>query len=145
DPTAAAGLVTGALGRDPVEETLAMFEGLAFQARWMLDAVSAVAGRQPTGVVVCGGAAAANSALMPMKASLSPAPMRRVATAEPVATGAAVIALERSGLVASVPPAATEPIPDTLPAGHYDAAYRRFVGTAVGHTAVGHTAEGHTA
>jgi xylulokinase len=140
DLAAPAGLMTDALERDPVGETLAMFEGVAFQARWMLDAVSAVAGRQPNGVVVSGGAAAANSALMSMKASLSPAPMRRVLTPEPVATGAALIALERSGLLASVPAAPTEPIPNTLPADHYDEAYRRFVGTAVRHTTERHTA-----
>jgi xylulokinase len=125
---------------DPVEATLAMFEGLAFQAAWMLDAISTVTERRPHRILIAGGAAVENTALMSMKAALSSAPLHRVDTPEPVAVGAAVIAWERSGSGASVPPASTTQITTTLPAGHYDDAYRRFVDAAVGTRKEGHSA-----
>ncbi len=121
--------------------TLAVLEGLALQARWMLDtqrllAAGAAGARPPHALRVLGGAAAGNEVWMALKAAVTPAPVRLVAAAEPVATGAAMLAAERVGLVpAGVLRLPARPAaPGTRPGadGRYDDALERFVAAATG-------------
>lgn len=118
--------------------TEALLEGLALQARWMLteqhqlvaDALGGTAARSP--VHVLGGAARSNARWMALKAAVTPAPVRLVACEEPVASGAALLAAERLGLV----PRATLRLPAVLlprppgSSGAFSRAYDRFVAAA---------------
>lgn len=145
DPNAAGvASVDELIARDPVDATLGMFAGVAGQARWMFDAVTTIAAIPAGVIVVCGGPDAADSPLMAMKAVLSPVPMRRVQTPEPVATGAALIACERAGILREAPKAATvaidaswtgtAPIEAASARHNANSAYRRFVAAAVRET-----------
>ncbi|GEL45419.1 hypothetical protein CHO01_05350 [Cellulomonas hominis] len=105
DPAARARVV-GRGAHDVVVLTAALLEGLALQARWMLDVQQALAGGVGGGVggavrarrvVVLGGPAAGNAAWMASKARVTPVPVRLVDAAEPVAAGAALLALARAG------------------------------------------------
>ncbi len=122
--------------------TLAVLEGLALQARWMLDtqrllAAGGAGAGPPHALRVLGGAAAGNGVWMALKAAVTPAPVRLVAAAEPVATGAAMLAAERVGLVpAGVLRLPARPgAPGNRPPGadgRYDDALERFVAAATG-------------
>lgn len=83
--------------------TLAMLEGLALQARWMLDVQAELGGRaagEDRGPLrVLAGAAGANAVWMGLKAAVSGGPLHLVDVTEPVATGAALLAAERAGVV----------------------------------------------
>jgi sugar (pentulose or hexulose) kinase len=130
--------------------TVAVLEGLALQARWMLRAQAALAagggavGRDAAGaddawaapappLLVLGGAGASGSAWMHLKAAVTGADVHVVATAEPVATGAALLAAERVGLV---PPGRmrlpVRVLAAPADAGRYDAVLERFVAAATG-------------
>jgi xylulokinase len=78
-----------------------MLEGLAHQARWMLDAQLRLAGGPgaATPLVVLAGAAGSNAAWMGSKAAVQDVPLHLVTVAEPVATGAALLAADRAALV----------------------------------------------
>ena len=88
--------------------TVAMLEGLAHQAQWMLDTQRRLAGHTAAGttrggppLVVLAGAAAANTPWMALKAAVCDVPVHLVTAGEPVATGAALLAADRTGLVPS--------------------------------------------
>lgn len=118
----------------------ALVDGLALQARWMLDAQRDLAGpaHVPDRLVVLGGPAGRNTAWMRAKALLGPVPLRLVDCAEPVAAGAALLALHRAGLLdPDRPPVlpALPGLPDGTsvpdPAPGADRALARFVRAAL--------------
>jgi len=161
---------------------LAMLEGLAYHARWLLDTQALLAARGDPGrgtgggvpvgadpargtgraapveadtaraagpempvpatgdapLRVLAGAAGTNAAWMAVKAALTPGPLHLVASAEPVAAGAALLAAERTGIL---PPGAVRlpsrviapaPAPD-----RYGATLQRFVDAATARRAPG--------
>jgi xylulokinase len=110
-----------------------MLEGLALQARWMLDEQVRVAGLDRIGgVTVLAGRAVTNTTWLRLKAAATPAPVRLVRADEPVAAGAALIGAERAGLTdgaAAGLPSDPLVVPDHPHAAH-DAALARFVAAA---------------
>jgi sugar (pentulose or hexulose) kinase len=143
EPDPAAGVrVLHRAAHGPVVLAAAMLEGLALQARWMLDVqlrlgATADPALRPERLVVLGGPASRNTAWMRAKAEAGPVPVRLVDCAEPVAAGAALLALHRAGLLdPDDPPVlpALDGLPDgrPLPAPRpgTDAALARFVRAA---------------
>jgi sugar (pentulose or hexulose) kinase len=108
--------------------TRALFEGLALQARWMYEEQREFAGTADAGPIhVLGGAGASNALWLAIKGSVSPVPVVRVLSREPVATGAAMLAATRAG--ASIAgPLANEPLATSDPS--YEAVFRDFVAAA---------------
>ncbi|GAA2727839.1 FGGY-family carbohydrate kinase [Cellulomonas aerilata] len=130
--------------------TVAMLEGLALQARWMLDVQQRLAragtgdpGGDPRGgpvrpLLVLGGAGATSTVWMHLKAAVTAADVHLVTAAEPVATGAALLAAERLGLVpAGALRLPVQVLPRPVDAGPYDAVAERFVRAATGPAATG--------
>ena len=107
--------------------------GAALQARWMLDAQSALAGRPPARVRALGRPMVANPAWAALKRWCTPVPLDVVSDEEAVAAGAALLAAERAALVG---PAAVLPVlPASAPVPDPAAVERRlaaFVAAAVG-------------
>lgn len=106
DPAARVRVVGRRPDHSPESLAAALVEGLVLQARWMLDtqlALAAGAGPAPDALVVLGGPAAANPTWMSVKARLSPLPVRVVDCAEPVGAGAALLALDRAGVLRPAP------------------------------------------
>jgi xylulokinase len=104
DPDADACLQTiGARAEDSPEQLLkAVFEGLCLHTRWMLAAQDDLAGAPPTAgtpVSLLGGTGATTGLWREVKEQVLPVRLQAVEEAEPVATGAALVAAERSGLV----------------------------------------------
>lgn len=142
DPAARVRVVGDRAADDPVLLAAAMVDGLALQARWMLDAQLALGAAadpslRPDRLVVLGGPASRNAAWMRAKAELSPVPVRLVDCAEPVAAGAALLALHRAGLLDPDDPPVLPALPGLpgggpLPGPHpdADAALARFVRAA---------------
>ncbi|MCU1431203.1 MAG: Carbohydrate kinase, FGGY-like protein [Actinotalea sp.] len=144
----------------------AVLEGLCLQARWMLDAQSAlayasVAGAGRSGVTVLGGPTTTNPAWAAIKARVGPGPLSWVTAREPVATGAALLAAVRAGLLgddvgrllaggapalttsssapsarsrSSPPPSSSSASASPTGAGPYDAVYADFVTAALAAT-----------
>ncbi|WP_157802314.1 FGGY-family carbohydrate kinase [Diaminobutyricimonas aerilata] len=112
-----------AAGSDRRTRARALLDGLALHARWMYDAQTALAGDgHPERIAVLGGPAR-NPEFAAIKAAVSPAPLALVTAREPVATGAAMIAVERTlGHTAPVLPAR----PVAPAAGDYSAAIAGF-------------------
>ena len=121
DPSARVRVVGSRDGLGSTRLAAAMVDGLCLQAAWMLDEQVRIAGGRlrPRELVVLGGPAAASPAWMRAKARLTPVPLRLVDCAEPVAAGAALLALSRAGafLHDAVPtlPRASGPLPDADP------------------------------
>ena len=102
------GTAPGAAGAarlaDPAATLTAVLAGLALQLAWMDAAQTALAGPRRPELAVLGGPGAANGAWWRLKQRLLPGVLRRVAAAEPVATGAAMLAAHRvTGLTTSLP------------------------------------------
>lgn len=106
DPSAAPRMVRlgGAELPDPGATLLAVLAGLALQLAWMDAAQTGLAGPRRDGLAVLGGPGAANDAWWRLKQRVLPGGLRRVDAAEPVATGAALLAAHRvAGLTTSLP------------------------------------------
>lgn len=113
---------------------IAALEALALHAEWMLQVQLGLAGQSRTGVTLIGEPPRRTPAWGRLKASLSRTPLREVTADQPVAAGAALLALVRTGAVAadlSLPTMPVRPLPDPAPAGMV-AAYERFVAAAMG-------------
>jgi len=111
------------------QRTIALFDALSFQARWMLDVQSELAGTRPRAVTMLGGATASNLNWMTTKSALMP-PLRIVDAAEPVAASAALLAAVRAGLAdPETSLGATRPDRSRLA---LESHYRRFVAAALG-------------
>lgn len=106
----------------------ALLEGLALHARWMLDAQAGLAGAPVGGLTVVGGAAGALAPWVRAKADATPTGVRATSAAEPVATGAALLAAARTGLGSG---AAALPSAVVPRGGALDAVLDRFVEAAL--------------
>lgn len=109
DPAAAVRLVRlreaeGVADHAPAATLTAVLAGLALQLAWMDAAQTGLAGRRRDELAVLGGPGAANGGWWRLKQRLVPGVLRRVDAAEPVATGAALLAVHRvTGLTTSLP------------------------------------------
>ncbi|WP_431246046.1 FGGY-family carbohydrate kinase [Leifsonia xyli] len=89
---------------DPAAALTAVLSGLALQLAWMDAAQTALAGPRRSELAVLGGPGAANRTWWRLKQRLVPGDLRQVDAAEPVATGAAMLAAHRvAGLTTSLP------------------------------------------
>lgn len=89
---------------DPAASLTAVLAGLVLQLAWMDAAQTALAGPRRDELAVLGGPGAANGGWWRLKQRLLPGTLRRVDAAEPVATGAAMLAAHRvAGLTTSLP------------------------------------------
>lgn len=117
--------------------TLALLDGLALHARWLLTEQARLAGAAPSAVTVVGGAGVACRPWLWAKAAATPVALR-VVGGEPVAAGAAVLAGHRAGLAPGAAPVlAASPVGDAevsarAAAPAYDALAERFVLAALG-------------
>jgi xylulokinase len=155
DPAARVRVRGDRAAHGPVALAAALLDGLALHARWMLDAqldlgAAADPALRPDRLVVLGGPASRNAAWMRAKAELSPVPVRLVDCAEPVAAGAALLALHRAGLLDPDDPPVLPALP-ALPGGaplpapqpDADAALARFVRAARDPDSLAPTPGGH--
>ena len=89
---------------DPAATLTAVLAGLALQLAWMDAAQTRLAGPRHPELVLLGGPGAANGAWWRLKQRVVPGTLRRVDAAEPVATGAAMLAAHRvAGLTTTLP------------------------------------------
>lgn len=89
---------------DPAATLTAVLAGLALQLAWMDAAQTDLAGPRSGDLAVLGGPGAANGAWWRLKQRFVPGALRRADAAEPVATGAAMLAALRvTGLTTSLP------------------------------------------
>ena len=107
-PDASASLRLVQLGErptaDPAATLTAVLTGLALQLAWMDAVQTQLAGPRRPELAVLGGPGAANDAWWRLKQRLVPGILRRADVAEPVATGAALLAAHRvAGLTTSLP------------------------------------------
>jgi xylulokinase len=121
----------------PAQLTRGLLVGLNLHVRWMAAEQARLAGGDvPHTVRMLGGAGAGNSVWMSFKAAIMPTALDLVSVREPVASGAALLAATRAGLVdADVRlPSSRVPLPHgASPSGTgYDDAYATFVAAAAG-------------
>jgi len=121
----------------PAQLTRGLLVGLNLHVRWMAAEQARLAGGAvPETVRMLGGAGAGNAVWMTFKAAIMPAALELVSVREPVASGAALLAATRAGLVdADVRlPSSRVPLPyGASPSGAgYDTAYATFVAAAAG-------------
>jgi len=129
DPAAGFRVVGREPSHGPAVLAKATLEGLCLHTRWMLEEQARLA--QPgTTVFLFGGAVAANPAWTRIKAQVLPTALRVVPVAEPVATGAALVAAVRSGHADPPGPALAAEAPPAAPDTSYDDMYARFVAAA---------------
>lgn len=119
--------------RAPAEITRALLEGLALQVRWMDAEQRRLAGEwEPSpAITVLGASGAVGDCWMRIKAAVMPERLCAVTVTEPVASGAALLAAVRLGLVAehiTLPRRAVEAGADHRAA--YERMYTRFVAAA---------------
>ncbi|WP_210508502.1 L-fuculokinase [Naasia sp. SYSU D00057] len=110
----------------------AMLEGLALHARWMHEEQSALAGPAHPPLRILAGPGGGNEPWMRLKAQVFAAPARLTSATEPVASGAALLAASREGLLPGEPPAlAGVPLPRDA-GDPYQQMFERFVAAASG-------------
>ncbi|MCU1570701.1 MAG: Carbohydrate kinase, FGGY-like protein [Naasia sp.] len=121
-------------GRDVAVLARAMLEGVAFHARWMLEEQIRVAGPATAPLRILGGPGGGNRPWMDVKARVFSLDSVLVTVSEPVASGAALLAATRAGLLPADPPvlAATPLVRD--PQDPYQQMFERFVAAARGAT-----------
>lgn len=127
-PRSGARVVLRDASTDPADRSRAVLQALVFQARWMREVSDAHAGSPATTVAVLGSLARRIPAWVPLTATAG-LPTRRLSPAEPVATGAALLAAVRAGEASAdlmLPGEDVEP----AHAPGLDDAYRRFLATA---------------
>jgi sugar (pentulose or hexulose) kinase len=110
----------------------AMLEALALQARWMLQEQSALAGSLTPPLRILGGPGGGNQPWMRLKAQVFDGPARLTTAAEPVASGAALLAASRAGLLAGEPPVLSASDLPRSPGDPYQQMFERFVAAATG-------------
>jgi xylulokinase len=120
--------------------TRGLLVGLNLHLRWMGCEQGRLAGAPiPETIAVLGGAAlggagGGSNPWLSLKAAIMPAALELVDSAEPVASGAALLAATRSGMVSArvTLPRSRVPLPAGVPArgAGYDAAYASFVAAA---------------
>lgn len=110
----------------------AMLEGLALHARWMLDEQCRVAGPATGTLRILGGPGGGNRPWMDVKARVYPMEARLTTVSEPVASGAALLAASRAGLLADEAPVLAGVTLSREPGDPYREMYERFVAAARG-------------
>lgn len=122
--------------RSQAELTRGLLEALSLQLRWMDAEQRRLSGDDTVPTIrVLGGIGAANRTWLRIKAAVMPAPLALTTATEPVASGAALLAAVRLGLVGAdaVLPhtdVAADPRTGTPGGRDYDGAYRDFVSAA---------------
>jgi xylulokinase len=117
----------------------AMLEGIALQARWMLEEQTRIAGAPTAPVRILGGPGGGNRPWMDIKARVYPVEARLTTASEPVASGAALLAASRAGLLAGGAPVLAGAALPREPGDPYRKMYERFVKAA---TSGAHDGEG---
>jgi xylulokinase len=135
DPRARLRVIGRRPSHGPAELAKALLEGLCMQTRWMLDEQAELARLAKAPIVTLfGGAVPGNPAWVRIKAQVLPGELRVVDAAEPVATGAALVAAVRAGHLGPDAPALDwRPAPTAKhPQTAYDPSFARFVAAATG-------------
>lgn len=128
-PDAGAGVVVRNNASDPAVRARAVLQGLVFHARWMREAIDALAGSTATEITLLGSLADRIPAWAPLTATAG-VPTSITAAAEPVAAGAALLAAVRAG-AASAHLSLTRHDVAPASAPDLDHAYRRFLETVL--------------
>ncbi len=100
----------------PADPGVAALEALAYQAQWVLDTQTSLSGSHPTHLTLAGNPLHRAPLWAQIKATLAGVPTTLTAAAEPVAAGAALLALHRAGL-SDEPPLPTrriDPLEDEI-------------------------------
>lgn len=126
DPAARLRVISGA---DAADRARGLLQSLVCHARWMRATADDLAGSPTTGVTVLGSLAERIAVWAPLTAAAG-VPTWLCATAEPVATGAALLAGVRTG-VASPDLALESHRVQPLHTAQFDDAYRRFLAAAL--------------
>jgi xylulokinase len=124
-----------AADRAPEQLTRGLLVGLSLQLRWMRDEQNRLAGGTPaSSPVVVGGPGAANRTWLRIKSEVLGTTLATVDANEPVASGAALLALVRDGRVPATTALRVGEAASPTPPGSdpYAAAYETFVAAATG-------------
>jgi xylulokinase len=122
--------------RSAADLTQALLTGMSLHLRWMDAEHRRLTGTTTSLLRVLGGVGAANRPWLDLKGAIMPVPLALVACGQPVATGAALLAAVRAGLVDPTlslphrpiaPPAA---VPGGSPGAGYDDLFTTFVAAA---------------
>ncbi len=118
------------VGGQPAHLGLAALEALGYQAQWVIEAQSGLAGHPITGLSLSGHPLHRSPLWPRIRATLARVPATLTAATEPVAIGAALLALERAGLGDGTPlPAAPiAPLPGSP--DRYRDRLRAFIASA---------------
>ncbi|MCU1408522.1 MAG: Xylulokinase [Microbacteriaceae bacterium] len=124
--------------RSATDLTHALLTGMSLHLRWMDAEQRRLIGTAPAIVGVLGAAGAANQAWLDLKTAVMPVPLALVDAAQPVATGAALLAAARLGLVEpglSLPHRPLESrsagsAPGSAPGADYDEVFTGFIAAA---------------
>lgn len=128
-PDPGAAVVVRPAASDPATRARAVLQGLVFHARWMREAIDALAGSPATRITLLGSLADRIPAWAPLTAAAG-VPTSQTADAEPVAAGAALLAAVRAGAASpELSLARHEVTPASAP--DLDHAYRRFLETVL--------------
>ncbi|MCU1441263.1 MAG: carbohydrate kinase [Rhodoglobus sp.] len=111
--------------------SVAFFDALAFQARWMFDVQQQLSGFQAREITVLGAPASQNPVWLSVKAALMP-PLNLARAAEPVAAAAALLAAVRAHAVD--PQTRLDSTPVERPQLDLESPYSRFLAAATGET-----------
>ncbi len=104
DPQARVRVLGSAAGADPALVARSVLDGIALQARWMLEEQAGLGEAAPGPVTVLG-SLLEEPAVAETKRLATAAPLRRVTAREPVATGAGLLGAVRAGLLGPPGPA----------------------------------------
>ena len=91
------------IGPPPAQLGVAGLEAVGYQAQWVLDTQSALTGRRPQRLSLSGRPLHRTPLWARIKATLAGTPAALTIAPEPVATGAALLALHRAGLGGELP------------------------------------------
>ncbi len=122
----------------------AVLQGLVLHARWMREAIGRHAGGADDGAIMLGSLAHRIPVWAPLAAAATGSGLHRCISAEPVATGAALLAAVREGLAAPDATLPTAPVTAAEAPGLADA-YHGFLVAVGGETTIAESAstEGH--
>jgi sugar (pentulose or hexulose) kinase len=123
------GAVVRVLPEGSAATATALLQSIVLQARWMRESLDDLAAEPPSRLVILGSLTDRIPVWAPLIAAGTPLPVTRCTAAEPVASGAALLAGVRAGLADADVVLPTSPVaPIAAPA--LDDAYRRFVAAA---------------
>ena len=117
-------VVPDGLGEEALSR--ALLQGLVFHSLWMREAIARHAGAAEREIVLVGSLAHRLPAWAPLVAALGEVPVRRCAAQEPVASGAALLAAVRTGILPPEVALPSESVESAVAPG-LRAAHRRFL------------------